>query len=213
MTRCPTFACALLLAFGAPAQAQNAPSPAQPPATAAQSPSEKLDELFARLASTEDADESAGIVAAIDRIHLRSGSDTSDLLMARAVATMESGNYPVSLALLDAIVGLQPEWAEGWNKRATARYLAGDAKGAMADIAQTLARDPQPSRRAGGNGNDSRGQRPSRTGLARLRTRPDDRSAMAPGERSGGAGEGRPRGSGAVTARAEASPLRDRGRR
>ncbi|HYA75088.1 MAG TPA: hypothetical protein VEF36_18225 [Roseiarcus sp.] len=143
MTRCPTFACALLLAFGAPALAQNAPSPAQPPAKAAQSPSETLDELFARLASTQDADESAGIVAAIDRIHMRSGSDTSDLLMARAVATMESGNYPVSLALLDAIVGLRPEWAEAWNKRATARYLAGDAKGAMADIAQTLARDPR----------------------------------------------------------------------
>ena len=63
--------------------------------------------------------------------------------MARAVATIENGNYPVSLALLDAIVGLQPAWAEGWSKRATARYLAGDAKGAMADIAQTLARDPR----------------------------------------------------------------------
>lgn len=143
MMRCPTFACALLLAFGAPAQAQNAPTPAQTPAMTAQSPSEKLDELFARLASTEDADELAGIVAAIDRIHLRSGSDTSDLLMARAVETMEGGNYPVSLALLDAIVGLQPEWAEGWNKRATARYLAGNSRGAMADIAQTLARDPR----------------------------------------------------------------------
>ncbi len=143
MMRCPTFACALLLALGAPAQAQNAPAPAQTPAMTAQSPSEKLDELFARLASTEDADESAGIVAAIDRIHLRSGSDTGDLLMARATETMEGGNYPVSLALLDAIVGLQPEWAEGWNKRATARYFAGDAKGAMADIARTLARDPR----------------------------------------------------------------------
>ncbi|MGD0562315.1 MAG: tetratricopeptide repeat protein [Roseiarcus sp.] len=143
MTRCLTFACALFLAFGAPARAQNPPAPAPPPATTTQSPSEKLDELFARLASTEDADEAAGIVAAIDRIHLRSGSDTSDLLMTRAVATMESGDYPVSLALLDAIVGLRPEWAEGWNKRATARYLAGDAKGAMADIAQALARDPR----------------------------------------------------------------------
>jgi tetratricopeptide (TPR) repeat protein len=142
MMRCLTFVCALFLAFGAPAQAQNAP-PAHAPAPPAQSPREKLDELFARLAATKDADEAAGIVAAIDRFNLQSGSDTSDLLMARAVTTMESGNYPVSLALLDAIVGLQPDWAEGWNKRATARYLAGDAKGAMADIAQTLARDPR----------------------------------------------------------------------
>jgi tetratricopeptide (TPR) repeat protein len=56
---------------------------------------------------------------------------------------MESGNYPVSLALLDRIVALQPQWAEGWNKRATARYLSGDAEGAMADIAETLRRDPR----------------------------------------------------------------------
>jgi tetratricopeptide (TPR) repeat protein len=143
MTRCLTFACALLLAFGAPAWARDAPPPAPPSAATAPSPSEKLDELFACLAASRDADESAGIVAAIDRIHLRSGSDTGDLLMARAVATMESGNYPVALALLDAIVGLQPEWAEGWNKRATARYFVGDAKGAMADIAKTLERDPR----------------------------------------------------------------------
>jgi tetratricopeptide (TPR) repeat protein len=143
MKRRSTLAFGLFLAFGAPALAEDAPPPAQPPATTAPSPGEKLDELFARLAATEDADETAGIVAAIDRLRLRSGSDTGDLLMACAMATMESGDYPVSLALLDAIVGLQPEWAEGWNKRATARYLAGDAKGAMADIAQTLARDPK----------------------------------------------------------------------
>jgi tetratricopeptide (TPR) repeat protein len=143
MTRRSTFACALVLAFGAAAQAENPPPPVQPPATTAPSPSEARDELFARLAASGDADESAGIVAAIDRLDLQSGSPTGDLLMARAVATMESGDYPVCLALLDAIVALRPEWAEGWNKRATARYLAGDAKGAMADIAQALARDPR----------------------------------------------------------------------
>jgi tetratricopeptide (TPR) repeat protein len=143
MTRCWTFACALSLALGAPALAERAPTPEQPPAAAPPVASETRDELFARLAAARDPDEAAGIVGAIDRLNLHSGSDTGDLLMARAVATMDGGNYPVSLALLDAIVGLQPGWAEGWNKRATARYLAGDVKGAVADIAQTLARDPR----------------------------------------------------------------------
>jgi len=137
------FVCALLLALGAPAEAQSPPTPAATPAARAPSPSEALDKLFARLAASRDADESDGLVAAIDRLNLRSGSDTADLLMARAVTTMESGNYPVSLALLDRIVALQPQWAEGWNKRATARYLSGDAEGAMADIAETLRRDPR----------------------------------------------------------------------
>lgn len=143
MMRRPTFACAvLLLACGAPALAQTAPA-APPLAAVAPAHRETLDELLARLAAAKDGDEAEGIVSAIDRLRLQSGSDTCDLLMARAVATMEGGNYPVSLSLLDAIVGLRPEWAEGWNKRATARYLSGDAKGAMADIAQTLARDPR----------------------------------------------------------------------
>jgi len=137
------FVCALLLALGAPAEAQSPPTPAATPAARAPSPSEALDELFARLAASRDADEADGLVAAIDRLNRRSGSDTADLLMARAVTTMESGNYPVSLALLDRIVALQPQWAEGWNKRATARYLSGDAEGAMADIAETLRRDPR----------------------------------------------------------------------
>lgn len=152
MTRRTAFACVLLPALaltfgGAPALAQKAPAaPAPSPQAAApapQTPREQLDALFGRLAASKDSEESAGIVAAIDRLNLRSGSDTGDLLMSRAVATMESGNYSVSLSLLDAIVSLQPDWAEGWNKRATARYLAGDEKGAVADIAQTLSRDPR----------------------------------------------------------------------
>ena len=168
MKRCWTFACALLLALGAPALAEPAPPPDHPSAVAAPSPSETLDELFARLAVAKDSDEAAGIVGAIDRLNLHSGSDTSDLLMARAVATMDGGNYPVSLALLDAIVGLQPGWAEGWNKRATARYLAGDVKGAMVDIAQTLARDPRHLEALAALGMDFGGHRPSRASPARL---------------------------------------------
>ena len=84
MMRCLTFACVALLALGAPALAQGAPAPAQTPAANAPSPSQMRDELYARLAAAKDADESAGIVAAIDRLDLHSGSDTSDLLMARA---------------------------------------------------------------------------------------------------------------------------------
>ena len=150
MMRRSAFACALLPALvlmsgGSPALAQNAPTTPSPQASAPapQTPQEQLDALFGRLAASKDSDETAGIVAAIDRLRLHSGSDTGDLLMSRAVATMNSGDYSVSLSLLDAIVALQPDWAEGWNKRATARYLDGDTKGAMADIAQTLARDPR----------------------------------------------------------------------
>jgi tetratricopeptide (TPR) repeat protein len=56
---------------------------------------------------------------------------------------MDAKEYPLALSLLNTVVELQPEWAEGWNKRATVRFYAGDSKGSVADIAQTLKRDPK----------------------------------------------------------------------
>ena len=114
----------------------------QPP-TPEQTRRQKLDDLFARLAASSDVAETNGLVLAIDRLHLRSGSNTGDYLMLRAIAAMEARNFETSLALLDKIIVLQPDWAEAWNKRATARYLAGDDQGSMTDIAHVLILEPR----------------------------------------------------------------------
>jgi tetratricopeptide (TPR) repeat protein len=115
------------------------PAPAPPAPTRAQ----KLDDLFARLAASTDAAETDGLIAAIDRLHLESGSDTGDFLMARAIAALGSQNLQVSRDLLDKLVVLQPDWAEAWNKRATVRYLLDDEQGSMADIARVLILEPR----------------------------------------------------------------------
>jgi tetratricopeptide (TPR) repeat protein len=145
-------ALAVVLAASAPVRADDdarppdatgqtqAKTPAEPEA---KTPAEAAAELFDRLARTQDSDEAAGIVSALDRLWLESGSDTSDLLMSRALQAMQGKSYPLALEVLDAIVDLQPDWAEGWNKRATVRWLAGDSKGSMADIAETLKLEPR----------------------------------------------------------------------
>ena len=115
------------------------PAPAPPAPTRQQ----KLDDLFARLAASTDAAETGGLIVAIDRLHLESGSDTGDFLMARAIAALGSKNLQVSRALLDKLIVLQPDWAEAWNKRATVRYLLDDEKGSMADIARVLILEPR----------------------------------------------------------------------
>ena len=114
-----------------------------PDAKPAPTRQQKLDDLFVRLAASTDAAETNGLIAAIDRLHLESGSDTGDFLMARAVAALGSQNLQVSRALLDKLIILQPGWAEAWNKRATVRYLMDDEQGSMADIARVLTLEPR----------------------------------------------------------------------
>ena len=102
-----------------------------------------LDELFKRLAAAEDPEEGKGIAGAIERVWLRSGSDTADLLMSRAVAAVQEKDLPLALELLDRVVAIEPDWAEGWNKRATARFMANDINGSMADIDRVLNLEPR----------------------------------------------------------------------
>jgi tetratricopeptide (TPR) repeat protein len=148
-----SLAVAVLLA-GAPALAdegQAAPRAnpeAQAPQTKpddppAQTPAETRADLYARLAASKDADETAGLITLLLHTYAVSGSDTGDLLLRRARQAISGEEYPDAVKILDATIALLPDWAEGWNARATARYLDEDYDGSMADIAQTLKREPR----------------------------------------------------------------------
>jgi len=132
----------LALLAPAPALAAETPPPATPEAPA-KTTAQLIDDLFGRLAKSDDEDESAGIVSALDSLWMRSDSDTSDLLMSRALAAFGAEDYSLALSLLDVVVSTNPDWAEGWNKRAAVRFHAGDAVGSAADVAETLARNPR----------------------------------------------------------------------
>ena len=45
-------------------------------------------------------------------------------------------------ALFSQIITLAPDFAEGWNKRATVRFLLHEFEGAIEDCRETLARNP-----------------------------------------------------------------------
>jgi len=118
-----------------------APAPAKP--TLQQTRAQILDELFTRLARSTDADEAKGIAGAIERVWMRSGSDTADLLMRRAMSALDGKDYALAERVLDAVVAIDPDWSEGWDKRATERFFADDYAGAMADISHVLAIEPR----------------------------------------------------------------------
>ena len=102
-----------------------------------------LDELHARLKAAADDDDAKGVATAIERVWLRSGSDTADLLMTRAVAAIAGDDYKTAESLLDSIVGLEPDWAEGWSKRAMVRFHADNIDGAMSDLERVLKIEPR----------------------------------------------------------------------
>ena len=102
-----------------------------------------LDDLFARLLATPDANDAKPIASAIERVWLRTGSDTSNLLMQRAMAAFNRRQLPLAAELLDRVIEIEPDWAEAWNKRATVRFMADDIDGSMADIDHTLKIEPR----------------------------------------------------------------------
>jgi tetratricopeptide (TPR) repeat protein len=122
-----------------------APSPDidEKPSAPARGPAATLDRLFERLAGAKTPEEAKGIANLIQRRWARSGSDTSDLLMSRAQTAMRAKNIELAIELLDRIVSLAPDWAEGWNQRANALFIAGDPIRSMLDIGETLRREPR----------------------------------------------------------------------
>jgi len=139
-------ALAALPALAQPAPAPPGPRASKPPGKEQPPPPPRaatLDDLFERLVRTKDESEAKGITASIQRRWLRSGSDTADLLMSRAMQAVEAKDQALAIEILDRVVVLQPEWAEGWNKRATVFFMMGDVTRSMADIRETLAREPR----------------------------------------------------------------------
>lgn len=120
-----------------------APSGPAPAITEKQEGTSELDALFADLAGVTSEDQAKPIVSRIQRIWSTSGSATVDLLMSRAAGAMKAKNLPLALDLLDVVVRLAPDYAEGWNRRATVNYLREDFGRAMVDIERVLAIEPR----------------------------------------------------------------------
>lgn len=72
----------------------------------------------------------------------RSGDKAIDALMARGVDEMQAGELQKAIATFSEVVKRKPDFAEGWNKRATVYYLAGEMKKSIADCGEVLKRNP-----------------------------------------------------------------------
>jgi tetratricopeptide (TPR) repeat protein len=80
--------------------------------------------------------------AALWELWSRSGDDEIDALLARGVEQMRTGQLDASIATFSTIIERRPDFAEGWNKRATALFLAGELRRSLADCGEVIKRNP-----------------------------------------------------------------------
>ncbi len=110
---------------------------------AAKQDDDRMDPLFDRLLAARDPAEARVAEQGIWRLWMEHDSPTVRVLLGSAMQAMEGGESARAHELFTAIVEVAPDFAEGWNKRATLRYLGGDYPGSVADIERTLALEPR----------------------------------------------------------------------
>jgi tetratricopeptide (TPR) repeat protein len=127
---------------GVPTLPMPAPLPdaSEPPGTAID-PAEREAELLAELAEPGRKDWER-VETEIGKLWSRSGSPAMDLLLARGNEAIAEEDYPVAIEHLSALIDHAPDFAEGWNARATAHFLEGDFALAMSDVEHVLALNP-----------------------------------------------------------------------
>ena len=103
----------------------------------------RLEALFERLASPEAAVDLARSENAIWQIWLESHDEVVDQWMAGGIRALNRRELLQALAHFDAAIEAAPEFAEGWNKRATVHWLMGSFDASLADIGRTLALEPR----------------------------------------------------------------------
>lgn len=73
----------------------------------------------------------------------RSGDADIDALMARGTEAMQAGRHAEAVGIFSRVIETKPDFAEGWNRRATVYYLAGEFERSIADCHEVLKRNPR----------------------------------------------------------------------
>ncbi len=103
----------------------------------------RLDALFERLLAATDPQVGNEITDDIWEIWRDAGDPEINSMMVAGVSAMQSGRLRMAASIFNQIVDRAPNFAEGWNKRATVRYFLRDYENSAADVRKTLALEPR----------------------------------------------------------------------
>ena len=79
---------------------------------------------------------------ALWRVWSRSGDEEADRLLAIGIEQMSQRHGEAAVETFTRVIERRPEFAEGWNKRATVHFLLGEYEKSLADCDEVLKRNP-----------------------------------------------------------------------
>jgi len=102
----------------------------------------KLNQLFELLQKNDNASTAFYIEMEIWSIwSVHPTQDQLTQLLAKGSVLMSSGELKMAYKIFSTIIDFDPDWAEGWNKRATVLYLMGRYQDSLNDIDEVLKRE------------------------------------------------------------------------
>jgi tetratricopeptide (TPR) repeat protein len=90
----------------------------------------------------DDLELAATAEAVLWRTWCHSGDTEADRVFQAGVAAMQQAKLTEAEELFSRVIQIKPNFAEGWNKRATVRYMRHNFHGSIGDCRETLARNP-----------------------------------------------------------------------
>ena len=104
----------------------------------------RADDVTPLLRALRDTDEVVRALAerSIWQIWSRSGDPAIDALFQQGLSQMNEGTADAAIATFTTIIERKPDFAEGWNKRATLYFLIGEYDKSLRDCDEVVKRNP-----------------------------------------------------------------------
>ncbi len=116
---------------------------AQVPSMNADQNDARLGDLFSKLKSAANINKASTFESKIWNIWMEHNDPEVESIMIKGVEAMKHQQLKQALEHFNLMIKIAPEYAEGWNKRATVLYLMGRFRESEEDVLRTLELEPR----------------------------------------------------------------------